>query len=134
MVKLELLIVDVENGLAKLLLDDLVLFLGLGHVDHATILAVELSESMLIYFFENFAAVFLKQAFSGYLDNEANRDLVGSAADPEEAKVTVQLSGDTLTLVVEALVVNFLQLQNGHPVVHQDLKDIWQLSSGHQRR
>ena len=134
MVKLELLIVDVENGLAKLLLDNLVLFLGLGHVDHATILAVELSESMLIYFFENFAAVFLKQAFSGYLDNEANRDLVGSAADPEEAKVTVQLSGDTLTLVVEPLVVNFLQLQNSHPVVHQDLKDIWQLPSCHQRR
>ena len=108
MVKLELLIVDVENGLAKLLLDDLVLFLGLGHVDHATILAVELPESLLIYFFENLAAVFLKQTFSGYLDNEANRDLVGSASDPEEAKVTVQLSGDTLTLVVEPLVVNFL--------------------------
>ena len=108
MIKLELLIVDIENGLAKLLLDDLVLFLGLGHVDHAAILAVELPESMLVYLLENLAAVFLKQAFSGYLDNEANRDLVGSAADPEEAKVTVQLSGDTLTLVVEPLVVNFL--------------------------
>lgn len=133
MVKLKLLIVYVENGLAKLLLDDLILFLGLSHVDHAAILAVELPKSMLINPIEDLAAEFLKQALSGYLDDEAHRDLVGSAADPEEAKVTVQLSGDTLTLIVEPLVVNFLQIHNGHPVVHQDLEDIWQLSSCHQR-
>ena len=42
MVKLKLLIVNVENGLAKFLLDDLVLFFGLSHVDHAAILAFEL--------------------------------------------------------------------------------------------
>ena len=89
---------------------------------------------MLINHSEDLAAVFLKQAFSGYLDNEANRDLVGGAADPEQSKVTVQLSGDTLALIVEPLVVNFLQIHNGHTKVYQDLKDVWQLSSCHQGR
>lgn len=134
MVKLKLLIVYIENGLAKLLLYDFILFLGLSHVDHATILVVELPKSMLINPIKDLAAEFLKQAFSGYLDNEAHRDLVGSAADPKQAKVTVQLSGDALTLIVEPLVINFLQIHYGHPVVYQDLEDIWQLSGRHQRR
>lgn len=108
MVKLKLLIVYVENGLAKLLLNDLVLLLGLSHVDQAAILAVDLPKSMLIDLIEDLAAEFLKQAFSGYLDHKPNRDLVGGAADPEQSKVTVQLSGDLLTFIVESIIVNLL--------------------------
>jgi hypothetical protein len=130
-VKLKLLVVYVKNGLAKLLLDDLILFLGLCHVDHAPILAVELPKSVLINPVEDLAAEFLKQALTGYLDDEAHWDLVGSAADPEQAKVTVQLSGNALTLIVKPLLVNFLQIHNGHPVVYQYLEDDWQLLSCH---
>lgn len=91
MINLQLLIVNVESRLAKLLLYDLVLFLSPGHVHHTTILSVEMPKNLGVDPALDFTTVFLKQAFSCNFDNKADRDVIGAATDGEEAEVFVEL-------------------------------------------